>query len=99
MMALLVVNNMFNVISLIIVRPSIAQYSRPIAYRHIINYTANIFHRIIIWRLTSLLNRLSKIDNLLPKHKKQLMSCTVCFCLLEPLARAEKRKKKTRYND
>lgn len=99
MIALVVVNNMLNVMSLIIISPSSAQYSQPIVYRHIINYTANMIHRIIIWRLTSLLNKLSQINNWLFVHKKQLMSCTVCFCLLNVLVRTEKRRKKTRYNN
>lgn len=98
-MALLVVNNMFNVMSLIIISPSSAQYSQPTVYRHIISYTANIFHRIIIWQLTSLLNKLPQINNWLFVHKKQLMSCTVCFCRVNVLAGAEKRRKKTRYNN
>lgn len=69
-MALLVVNNMLNVMSLIIISPSRAQYSQPTVHRHIISYTANIIHRIIIWRLTSLLNKLSQINNWLFVHKK-----------------------------
>ena len=99
MMVLLVVNNMLNVMSLIIISHSSVQYSQPTIYRHIISYTANVFHRIIILRLTSLLNELSQINNWLLVHKKQLMSCTVCFCLLNVLAEAEKRRKKTRYNN
>lgn len=98
-MVLLVVNNMLNVMSLIIINPSSAQYSQPTAHRNTIIYTANIFHRIIFLRLTSLLNKLSQIDNWLSVHKKQLMSCTVCSCLLNMLAGAEKRRKKTRYNN
>ncbi len=98
-MVLLVVNNMLNVMSLIIINPSSAQYSQPTAYRHIISYIANIFHRIIILRLISSLNKLSQIDNWLSVHNKQLMSCTVCSCLLNMLAGAEKRRKKTRYNN
>lgn len=96
---LLVVNNMLNVIGLITVNPFIAYNSTPIKFRHVISYTANTFHRIIIWRLTSLLNRLSQIDNLLFDYKKQLMSCTVCLCLSKRQIRAEKRKKKIRYNN
>ncbi len=99
MMVLLVVNNMLNVMSLIIISHSSVQYSQPTIYRHIINYTTNVFHRIIILRLTSLLNELSQINNWLLVHKKQLMSCTVCLCLLNVLAEAEKRRKKTRYNN
>lgn len=98
-MVLLIVNNMLNVMSLIIISPSSTQYSQPTAYRHIISYTANIFHRIIILRLTSLLNELSQINNWLFVHKKQLMSCTVCFCQRKTQAKAEERRKKTRYNN
>lgn len=98
-MALLVVNNMLNVMSLIIISPSSAQHSQPTVYRHIINYTANMIHRIIIWRLTSLLNNWSQINNWFFVHKKQLMGCTVCFCLLNRLVRTEQRRKKTRYNN
>lgn len=98
-MALLVINNMISVVSLLIISPSSARYNLLIAYRHIVNYTANIFHRIIIWRLTSLLNKWSQINNWLLVHKKQLMSCTVCFCLESVLVGAEKRRKKTGYNN
>lgn len=99
MTVLLVVNNMLNVISLITVNPSVVQYRNQIAHRHIIIYTANIIHRIIIWQLTYLLNKLLQISHWILEYKKYLMSCTVCFYFIEQRVKTEQRKKKTRYNN
>ncbi len=98
-MTLLVVIYMINVMALIRISFSSAQYHQPITYRNIISYTVNIFHCVIIVRLTSLMNKMSQINNWFFIHKIQLMSCTVCFCLLNVLAGAEKRRKKIRYNN
>lgn len=98
-MALLVINNMISVVSLIIISLFSAQYIQPITYRNIMSYTVNLFRRITIVQFTSLLNEFSQINNWLSVHKKQSMSCTVCFCLSKVLAGAEKRRKKTGYNN
>lgn len=85
---------MLNVISRIIINPYISQYFRAKTYRNVINYTTNVFHSIIIWRLISLLDKSSRIDNLLHSNKKYLMSCTACFCLHKAQAKTEKDKKR-----
>lgn len=99
MTVLLVVNKMLNRLNKIINIPSFAEYSRPIALRNILVYTTNNISRIIVLRLTILLNTTSTLLTSLFEHKTQLMSCTLSFYLLNQQVKIDKDKKNIRYNN